>query len=144
MVKLTFWPEPSDLPTMRWGSGVVSLSGAPQLLWVALVLPGTATGQLPPLDLVSPGGRIKFQHRPRQNTLSPQHVKTPLRACSKQLNLQFGRGWELPWGHPTSISLTLMPFGNGVSFFGKPLSPISLNLHGSNRTLDLAKSAVNP
>lgn len=55
VTKLTFLPEPSDLPTMRWGSVVVSLNGAPQLPLVAPVLPGTAAEQPPLLNLVSPG-----------------------------------------------------------------------------------------
>lgn len=58
--KLTFVPVPSDLPTKKWGSGVVNLSVAPQLLLGALVPPGTAAGQPAPLDLVSPGESTSF------------------------------------------------------------------------------------
>lgn len=71
--KLTFVPAPSDLPTMRWGSGVVNLSAAPQLLLGAPGPPGTAAEQPPPPDLVSPGERTSFGVQ--------------------------GRGILSPWGH---------------------------------------------
>lgn len=58
--QLTFAPAPSDLPTMRWGSGVVNPSAAPQLLLGAPVPPGIAAEQPPPPDLVSPGERTSF------------------------------------------------------------------------------------
>lgn len=61
--KLTFVPVPSDLPTKRWGSGVVNLSGVPQLLSGALVPPGTAAGRPARLDLVSPGKSASFGTR---------------------------------------------------------------------------------
>jgi hypothetical protein len=61
--ELTFVPVPSDLPTKRWGSGVVNLSGAPRLLLGAPGPPGTAAGQPALLDLVSPGKSASFGTR---------------------------------------------------------------------------------
>lgn len=54
---------------------MVSLRDAPQLPLAAPVLPGTAAGQPPLLDLVSPEERVGFRTAPGRDTLNPWSQK---------------------------------------------------------------------